>query len=138
MVKIIERRAKVIGIVGSRRRNTFADYQLCRETFDKVYRKGDSIVSGGCQWGADNFAERIAKELGIPIMIYYPRQEDLDKALLEMNSRAAFAKLNYARNTLIAQHCDVLIAVVAEDRNGGTEDTIKKALKLKKKVIYVE
>jgi len=103
-----------------------------------VYRPKDSIVSGGCQWGGDRFAEKIAREFGITITIYYPRSEDLDKALLEMNSRAAFAKINYARNTLIAQHCDVLIAVVAEDRTGGTEDTIKKALKLKKRIIYVE
>jgi len=31
-----------------------------------------------------------------------------------------------ARNTLIANNCDILIACVSPDRTGGTEDTIKK------------
>ena len=38
----------------------------------------------------------------------------------------SYAKANYERNTLIARDSDVLIAVVAPDRKGGTEDTIKK------------
>jgi len=41
------------------------------------------------------------------------------------------------RNTLIAKDCTVLIACVAEDRTGGTEDTIKKADDLGKGVILV-
>ncbi len=44
---------------------------------------------------------------------------------MEKNPRAAYAVINYARNKLIARDADVLIACVAEDRKGGTEDTIK-------------
>ena len=48
---------------------------------------------------------------------------------MKKNPRWAYAEINYARNTLIARDADELIAVVAEDRKGGTEDTIKKFLK---------
>ena len=48
---------------------------------------------------------------------------------MKKNPRWAYAEINYARNTLIARDADDLIAVVAEDRKGGTEDTIKKFLK---------
>ena len=44
-----------------------------------------------------------------------------------MKSRGA----GFVRNGDIAKDSDVLIACVAPDRTGGTEDTIKKFLKLK-------
>jgi hypothetical protein len=43
----------------------------------------------------------------------------------------------FVRNALIAADADVLIAVVAADRTGGTEDTVRKAEKLGKRVILV-
>lgn len=131
-------RSKVIGIVGSRRRNDRDDFHKVYDEFFKIYLPGDSIVSGGCKEGADRFAEILARDEGISIIIHYPRKENLDKELEKINPRAAWAKVNYARNTLIAQDCDILIALIAEDRTGGyyTEDTIKKAVKLGKKIIY--
>lgn len=127
---------KCIGIVGSRRRDSDEDYQACLAAFMAIYKPGDLIVSGGCPQGGDRFAEVIAEELKIPIKINYPDKSKLDQALLKSNPRAAYAVINYARNSLIASDCNVLIAVVAEDRKGGTEDTVKKAIKLGKKVIY--
>jgi hypothetical protein len=44
----------------------------------------------------------------------------------------------FLRNTDIAKDADVLIAVVAADRTGGTEDTIRKVQKMGKRVILVE
>lgn len=127
---------RVIGIVGSRRRDTEEDLLVVATTFWDIYEKGDRLVSGGCKQGADRFAEILAIEHGLTITIHYPHKEDLDEELLKVNPRAAWAKINYARNTLIAEDCDILIACVAPDRKGGTEDTIKKAIKLGKEVIY--
>jgi hypothetical protein len=111
---------KIIGIVGSRRRNTAADYEKVRQAFMDIYEDDDRIVSGGCSQGADSFAEIIAKSVQVPIMIYYAQWNKLGK-------RAGFA-----RNGDIAEDSDVLIACIAEDRTGGTEDTIRKYLKLGK------
>ena len=115
-----------IGIVGSRRRNSTEDEKAVFKAFQSVYQKGDWIVSGGCPKGADSFAEDIAQEYGITITTYYPRKEDLNLVLLKKNPRAAWAVINYARNGLIAKDADVLIACVAPDRKGGTEDTIRR------------
>ena len=85
----------------------------------EIYEDGDTIVSGGCPEGGDNFAERIAKKEQVPVKIYYARWNKLGKSA------------GFTRNGDIARDADVLIAVVAADRTGGTEDTIKKFLKLK-------
>jgi len=108
-----------IGIVGSRRRDTKEDYWEVLQAFQELYSKGDVIVSGGCPQGGDRFAEIIAKEYDIPIKLY--------RAEWEKYGRGA----GFIRNTDIARESDVLIACVAEDRIGGTEDTIKKFIKFK-------
>jgi hypothetical protein len=117
----------VIGIVGSRRRNSEEDYDKVLLAFDKVFVKarGDKIVSGGCPKGADRFAEVISFQRMCPIVIHHA---DWDK-----HGKGA----GIIRNTFIAQDCDILIACVHHTRIGGTEDTVAKALKLGKKVIYV-
>ena len=118
--------SKVIGIVGTRRRDTANDKLACLVAFDKVYEIGDSIVSGGCPKGGDSFAEWIAKARGLTITIHYPNWNGPAK-------RAA----GFVRNTKIAEDCDILLALVAEDRKGGTEDTIKKCIKLGKQVVLI-
>jgi hypothetical protein len=112
---------KTIGIVGSRRRNSHADYLEVLAAFDICYDVGDEIVSGGCPQGGDAFAEVIAKKRQVPIKIYYAAWDRLGR-------RAGFA-----RNGDIARDADVLIACAAHDRTGGTEDTIRKFLKFGKK-----
>lgn len=126
---------KTIGIVGSRRRNSSKDFLQVLTAFNMVYNPGDEIVSGGCPEGADNFAELIAKQMPCPIIIHYPNKQNLDQVLLKKAPRAAYAKINYARNELIAKDAFVLIACVADDRKGGTENTIKH---FKKKPDYSE
>jgi len=105
---------KNIGIIGSRRRNTEKDYCIVEKELLENYEKGDTIISGGCPQGGDHFAELIAKKHDIPIKIFYP---DWGKY-----GRIA----GFMRNTDIAKSSDVLIACVASDRTGGTEDTIEK------------
>jgi hypothetical protein len=114
-----------IAIIGSRRRASRWDYQKTRTAFLKIYRPGDVVVSGGCPSGGDLFAEWIAAEYDIEIKIHHPDKTKLDRRLLAINPRAAYAKINYARNKLIAWDADIIIAVVARDRTGGTEDTIR-------------
>jgi hypothetical protein len=115
---------KNIGIVGSRRRDAEADYILVRDKFLEVYEYGDTIVSGGCKQGADRFAELFALWYKIPITIHRP------EPVPSGSPRWAHTKANYARNTLIAQDSDILIACVSEDRKGGTENTIKSFKKI--------
>jgi hypothetical protein len=111
-----QRQGKTIGIVGSRRRDSRADHRACVKAFNKLYKPGDRIVSGGCPKGGDRFAELIAKRRGLTITIHYPDWDGPAK---------------------IAEECDILIALPADDRTGGTEDTIRKAAKLKKKIVLV-
>lgn len=117
---------KVIGIVGSRRRDGLEDLIACENAFANLYQPGDSLVSGGCRQGGDKFADIIARTWGLTIVTHYPR-------IREHDSPECF----FVRNTLIAEDCDVLIAVVAPDRTGGTEDAVRKALALGKTVVYV-
>ena len=109
-----DREPCTIGIIGSRRRNTADDYKKVAETLDNILIDGDFLVSGGCPTGADAFAETLAKKLGLSIIIHYPNWDKYGK-------RAGFE-----RNGKIALDADILIAVVAPDRKGGTEDTIRK------------
>ena len=112
-----------IGIIGTRRRNTRSDYNAVWDVFFEYYnrKRKDWIVSGGCPEGGDAFAEKIAKDYGIPMLTFWPRWYPDGK----FNKGAGFE-----RNTSIAIYSDILIACVHEDRTGGTEDTIKKYLKI--------
>ncbi len=110
---------KKIGIVGSRRRNAAHDLDAVVKAFFQIYELGDSIVSGGCPKGGDRFAEIIASVEEVPITIH--------KADWKLGRHAGFL-----RNTTIAEESDVLIACVADDRKGGTEDTINKFQRLGK------
>jgi hypothetical protein len=112
--------AKVIGIVGSRRKNEYKYYARIKEKVLEILEEDDYIVTGGCPIGADSFAEKIARHIGVSIIVHHPNWKKVGKAA------------GFIRNTLIAEDADVLIAVVTEDRTGGTEDTIEKYLKLGK------
>lgn len=106
--------AKIIGIVGSRRRNEDSDFFAVLNQFKEVYEEGDWICSGGCPKGGDFFAERIHRTYSTPFLLF--------PANWDKHGKAA----GFIRNTSIAKFSDVLIACVSEDRKGGTEDTIKK------------
>ena len=108
---------KKIGIIGSRRRSRGLDRKATREKFFEIFEDGDWIISGGCPEGGDEFAHKIAKDYGIPILIFYPDWKKFGRGA------------GIVRNGTIAENSDVMIACVHQDRRGGTEDTIKKFLK---------
>lgn len=117
---------KIIGIIGSRRRNSPEDFAQCEKAFLAIYKDGDEIVSGGCWAGGDKFAEILAKKYQVPIKIYYAQWRKLGKIA------------GFTRNTNIADDCHVLIALVSPDRTGGAEDTIRKAQFKGKEIILLE
>lgn len=116
---------KTIGIIGTRQRNNVEDFYTTERAFLSIYQDGDHLVSGGCPQGGDRFAEILAKQYEVPITIHYARWKKFGK-------RAGFV-----RNGDIAQQADDLIACVAPDRTGGTEDTITKFTKLGKTQLHI-
>lgn len=110
----------IIGIIGSRRRNSETDKILIEKELLKLLadNKDVKICSGGCPKGGDKFAEQLASKYHLPKLIH--------KADWSKGKSAGFI-----RNGLIAESSDILIACVAADRKGGTEDTIKKFKKMK-------
>lgn len=90
------------------------DFKKVKDAFLKIYNRGDIICSGHCYKGGDRFAEVIAKEFNCPTMIFPADWKRYGKAA------------GFIRNTDIALRSNKLIACVAHDRKGGTEDTIKK------------
>lgn len=116
---------KVIGIIGTRRRNSEKDFQEVKKTFLEIFQPGDIVCSGLCPKGGDRFAVMLAEEYRADTL-WFPAE-------WEKHGRAA----GFVRNTDIARSSDILIACVASDRKGGTEDTIKKYLKMGKKELIL-
>ena len=111
--------SKIIGIVGTRARDTQADLLEVATAFDSVYVPGDWICSGGCPKGGDRFAVIIHKQRAIP---YLEFPADWDR-----HGKAA----GHIRNADIAKYSDILIACVPPTsvlhggtRSGGAESTV--------------
>lgn len=111
---------KRIAVIGSRRRDTHADFCVTETCFLTVYEEGDIIVSGGCKRGGDRFAELL--------IIKYNTGKEIYKA--EWTKHGVYDRsAGHKRNTIVARVSDVVVACVAPDRTGGTEDTIRKFAK---------
>ena len=111
-----------IGIVGSRRRTD-------REAIEACVAKlaaGTVVITGGAR-GPDQWAEEAARSRGLAVVVYKPDLEGV-------RARWEAADRHYARNQLIVDEADRIIAFVAPDRRGGTEDTIRRAVRVGKPV----
>jgi len=121
--------SKIIGIVGTRSRDTEEDFKLVENAFLKVYQEGDIICSGMCSKGGDRFAVILAEKYKTNTIWFPPDYEKYGK------------KAPFIRNTDIAENSDFLIACVSPDRGltagRGTEDTIRKYLKRNGKNLIV-
>jgi hypothetical protein len=91
------------------------------ELVQTLDRDLDVVISGGCR-GVDTWAAEEARRLGIPVVEHLP-------ILTTSMSYGQRVAAYYQRNAKIAYDCDVLYAFAAADRRGGTENTIKWALK---------
>lgn len=119
-----------LGIVGSRRRSTLSDMRAVMDIVDAAscYALSNGsrlvVVSGACSCGADAFAANAARLHGIEL-VEFP----IDRSS-EISSRQEFVRRAFSRNSLIASGSDALVALASDDRTGGTEDTVRKALSL--------
>lgn len=113
-----------IGVVGNREGWT---YEYVRKQLLQYREKMDYIVSGGAE-GVDTYAQDFAKELGIPILILYPKPE------------VPSPKRFFDRNLDIVINSDLIVAFDKGSSSGsGTQNTINHARKLNKPfVIYKE
>lgn len=102
-----------VAIVGSRR------YANRSEVEDAVNRLGDNdiVISGGCA-GVDTWAVIKAKARGLKTEVYLPK---LKTRMTKWEATQAY----YARNEEVVRRSEIVLAYVAGDRKGGTENTIK-------------
>lgn len=110
------------GVVGSRRRR---DRGSVIAYIDSLPASA-IVISGGAK-GPDTWAAEAARARGLAVVEHLPD-------LAGVTSRHEATRRYYARNRLIAEDCDELVAFVAPDRRGGTENTIKHAIELGKPV----
>jgi hypothetical protein len=122
--------SKIIGIVGTRSRDTEEDFKLVEKEFLKVYQEGDTICSGMCKQGGDRFAVILAEKYKTNTLWFPPDRE-----------KYGSPKAYFVRNSHIAENSDILIACVSPDRGfkagKGTEDTIRKYLKRNGKQLII-
>jgi hypothetical protein len=97
-----------VAIVGGR---DFDDYEQFKSCVDGEKIKFKSIVTGGAR-GVDTLAERYAKEIGVPVKIYWPDWTNYGKAAGPI------------RNKQIIEGADCVIAFW-DEKSPGTRSSIK-------------
>ncbi len=114
-----------LAIVGSRK---FSDYEAFKKIINENFHDGfDTIISGGAK-GVDTLAEIYAHKYNIPIVVLKPDYK-------KYHSKPKYAPL--ARNKIIAEQCDKMIAFIYDDSN-GTKYTIQCAYDFSKPVIIID
>lgn len=118
----------MVGVVGSRRRASLHDLEIVEKFIVRFQEEAERdgkrlvVVSGGCESGADNFAEIVCNAMEITMLIH-----PVDRTSLPPypDGRHEFTRRAHARNKLIARDsARALLALVSNDRTGGTENTI--------------
>ena len=131
----------IVGIIGSRRRNSPKDFASVIITLRRLERDDDDviekIVTGDCDEGGDEFARSIADMFGYEIEVKHIIDPET-KEPMDFNNHRWFnyftiCNIYYKRDTEIAkEEMDYLIALVTQYRTGGTEYTIKQFKKFNK------
>lgn len=116
---------KKIAIIGTRRRDKGSDQKAIEKQFFEIYEEGDWIISGGCPKGGDRFAEIIAKQNGIPILIFYPNYKKFGRYNAPKERNTDVAKIATDVIACVMNPEDGFSKII-ERQKGGTEDTIKK------------
>jgi len=118
-------KARAVAIVGPRRRNTEADRKAV-EDLVKTLAPDTKVISGGAG-GIDTFAIEAAKKFHLEWEVILPETTP-GMPYYEV------CRAMYDRNKKVAERASVVYAFVSKNREGGTENTIKWAKKLKKNV----
>jgi hypothetical protein len=104
-----------VGILGSRRLTDPGAVEACiAELAPETV-----VVTGGAR-GPDRWAEQAARARGLDVVVHKP---DLGAVCTGWRAIDRY----YVRNQAIVDDSDSIIAFVAPDRTGGTEDTIRRA-----------
>ena len=115
-----------VAIVGSRRRAADADralvFEVVRRLVDMFGETNLHIVSGGCKTGADQFAKEAAEFFSLPFTEHLPYK-------IEPKTYWEAVTMLQARNEVVILDCDIVFALIAADRKGGTENALKHAEK---------
>lgn len=119
----------VLAIVGSRKFENPHTFKKTMEKFVLKYGIPDRVVSGGAR-GTDTMGEKWGHEMHLPVTSYRPQWRDDDG---HYNKAAGLQ-----RNTQIINDCTHVIAFLKKgEANKGTLDSIRKAIRGKKK-IYIK
>jgi hypothetical protein len=108
---------KHVAIVGSRSRT---DVETIERLVDTL--ASDTVVVSGGADGPDTWAEHAAQRRGLVTRIFRP---DLKHA----RTQGQRTRRYHRRNQQIVDAADELFALVSDNRTGGTEDTIRRALR---------
>ena len=130
-----------VAIVGSRK---YSNRRKIKEFIFKLIQKHGTdltIVSGGCQDGADKYAKKYALELGAQYREYPPFHEVHNLYCVlpeECYSKPYNVKYFFVRNKQIAQNSDVVIGFIPDGDNAkGTISTLRYAKKFNKKTMII-
>ncbi|KKL75767.1 hypothetical protein LCGC14_2051590 [marine sediment metagenome] len=122
----------IVGIIGSRRRNTEKDYDILYKKVCELerYEPIKKFVTGDCTEGGDAFCRTIAIYWGRDYIVKHIKDPETNEDMDFKNHRKfdyfTMCNIFYKRDEEIAkEHMDYLLALVTPDRKGGTEKTIK-------------
>ena len=117
-----------VAIVGSRKRTDAATVQAVRDVV-ALLPAGSVVISGGAA-GVDSIAASEAEARGIDVVVHRPDY-------VGATTRFQATQACYDRNRRIVMDADLVVAFVASDRKGGTENAIKQAKRAGRRVILV-
>ena len=112
---------KYVAVIGSR---SFNDYVVLCAALDKLVKSDDVIVSGGAR-GADELAERYAKEHNLQTIIHLPDWKTYGRAA------------GFVRNKKIVNDADIVIAF-HDGFSKGTQNSIDLAKRTNKPTMIIE
>lgn len=132
-----------VAIIGSRR---YENKRKIKEFIFKLKQQfGEelTIVSGGCQQGADKYAKKFAIEMGVRYLEFNPAHtvHNLYSGMpRNYYSKQYHPSQFFHRNDLLAKASDYCAAFIPPDaeKSNGTEYTIKRFKRLDKNVVIID
>ena len=128
-----------VGIVGSRQYENKRKIKQMVYNLKRKFGNDLTIVSGGCQDGADKYAKKFALELDCKYLEFNPAhtQRNLYSAMRDSYYNKDYhPKYFFHRNSMLAGFVDYMIAFVAHnDLARGTDHALREARKKGKKLL---